>query len=267
MRLQKQVNRKIGTVEYAKWVITIPPEDIKLLGWKEGQTLKTQINHEGLLIVKSEVMTYEEFKNKILKLLSNNHRGITWDEMKKSLELNQTVPNNKWVKQLENDIKLQRRKDGKRIYWFIPHQKDTVIFTIGYEGKNIAELVDILKKHDVQQLVDVRQLAFSRKNGFSKSALSKELRQNNIVYKHFSLLGSPKSIRYTLWKEWDYKKFFRDYAIFLSGSDVQEQLTDLEGLAQVRTTAIMCFEKDVNKCHRSLIRDKLIERGFKVVDL
>lgn len=39
MRLQKQLSRKVGTEEYAKWVIVIPPEKIKELGWKEGVEL------------------------------------------------------------------------------------------------------------------------------------------------------------------------------------------------------------------------------------
>ncbi len=39
VRLQKQLSRKVGKEEYAKWVIVIPPEKIKEMGWKEGMEL------------------------------------------------------------------------------------------------------------------------------------------------------------------------------------------------------------------------------------
>ena len=40
MKLQKQLSRKVGTTEYAKFVVTIPPKEIEKLGWKEGQELE-----------------------------------------------------------------------------------------------------------------------------------------------------------------------------------------------------------------------------------
>ena len=44
MRLQKQLSRKLGNTEYAKWVLVIPPQTVKELNWKEGEeiTFKTQ---------------------------------------------------------------------------------------------------------------------------------------------------------------------------------------------------------------------------------
>ena len=127
--------------------------------------------------------------------------------------------------------------------------------------------ISILKKHGIQQLIDVRELALSRKNGFAKSALSKFLRDNGIVYKHFPTLGSPSEIRHKLWQEGDYNKFFKEYSGALNREESQEHLTDLEGLAHVRRTVIMCFERDVDKCHRKIIKERLIKDGFKVVDI
>jgi len=40
LKLQKQLSRKVGNEEYAKWVVVIPPEKIKELGWKEGVELE-----------------------------------------------------------------------------------------------------------------------------------------------------------------------------------------------------------------------------------
>ena len=53
MKLQKQLSRKVGNIEYAKWVIVIPSETIKELEWKEGQDLETEVKDKKLTIKKN----------------------------------------------------------------------------------------------------------------------------------------------------------------------------------------------------------------------
>ncbi len=53
MKLQKQLSRKVGDVEYAKWVLVIPPKMIEELKWKEGQELKVEIKENKLVVKKS----------------------------------------------------------------------------------------------------------------------------------------------------------------------------------------------------------------------
>jgi len=50
MKLQKQLSRKIGNTEYAKYVIVIPPQAIEELGWKEGAELIFKIQGKKLTI-------------------------------------------------------------------------------------------------------------------------------------------------------------------------------------------------------------------------
>jgi antitoxin component of MazEF toxin-antitoxin module len=52
MRLQKQVSRKVGDKEYSKWVIVIPPNEVKELGWKDGEELQFG-SQNGKLVVKT----------------------------------------------------------------------------------------------------------------------------------------------------------------------------------------------------------------------
>lgn len=52
MKLQKQLSRKIKDVEYAKWVLVIPPDIIEELKWKEGQELKAEIKENKLVVKK-----------------------------------------------------------------------------------------------------------------------------------------------------------------------------------------------------------------------
>jgi len=50
MRLQKQLSRKYGNKEYPKWVITIPPKQIEVLGWNEGEFLESEVNIQELIV-------------------------------------------------------------------------------------------------------------------------------------------------------------------------------------------------------------------------
>ncbi len=264
MKLQRHLSRKVKGKDYEQWIVILPPKDVNALGWKRGDTLRTTMKPEGLLISKGT--DYDLFKEQIIELLRNSKTGLTWAEIQEKLGLPQAVPNNKWVRQLEKETGLERRKEGPNTYWFLPDEGVTV-YTIGYEGKSPEIFLSVLKKHGIQQLIDVRELALSRKNGFAKSALSKFLRSNGILYKHFPALGSPSEIRHKLWQEGDYNRFFKEYSVALNREESQEFLTDLEGLAHVRRTAIMCFERNVEVCHRKIIKERLIKDGFKVIDL
>jgi antitoxin component of MazEF toxin-antitoxin module len=52
MKLQKQLSRKVGNTEYAKYVIVIPPNTVKELNWKDGQEIKAEIKENKLVLQK-----------------------------------------------------------------------------------------------------------------------------------------------------------------------------------------------------------------------
>jgi antitoxin component of MazEF toxin-antitoxin module len=54
MKLQKQLSRKIGNTEYAKYVTVIPPQTIKDLGWEDGDDLEPKIENGKLIIKKKK---------------------------------------------------------------------------------------------------------------------------------------------------------------------------------------------------------------------
>lgn len=98
-------------------------------------------------------MSYEVFKSKIINLLKENVSGLTWTKIQQILDLPQTVPNNMWVRRLESETGLRREKDSGDIFWFLPSKG--LVYTIGYEGKNITQFVDKLKLMNIEQLIDV----------------------------------------------------------------------------------------------------------------
>jgi hypothetical protein len=62
--------------------------------------------------------TYEEFCKAIEKSLRKAKAPLTWTEVRTVAGLPQTFPNNKWVRKMEADIGLSRRRDEHGIiHW------------------------------------------------------------------------------------------------------------------------------------------------------
>ncbi len=134
MKLQKVLAYKYGDKEQFKYVITLPEEIIQELDWEAGSELdvvnigdRIVINFiakpskEKKLKYKELKMSYVEFRDKIKDVLQYNDDGMTWTEIRTKLGLEQIVPNNKWVKQMEKDIGLKRFREIKGIIWRISH--------------------------------------------------------------------------------------------------------------------------------------------------
>lgn len=277
MKLQKHKVRKTGDKEYFKWVLLVPPDRIKQLGWIEGMELKDEIKGNSLCIKpfsKEELSEdkdaplYEEFKKSIKNILERHPAGLTWSQIRDKLNLPQKYPNNKWVKKLEQEIGLRRIRIGSELFWSSEY---AIIYTIGYEGYTIERFIKKLKDSNIQQLIDVREIALSRKNGFSKSILKTELNKAGIRYEHLKDLGSPKNIRHKLQSsdmdEEDYKIFFTEYKKHIHDEDVLKNISIIEGLARRKKSVLMCFEKDYKTCHRSIVAEELKKRGWKVNNL
>ena len=60
---------------------------------------------------------------------------------------------------------------------------------------------------------------------------------------------------------------FRGYADYMQSAAFVEQLDALIALAREGTVAIMCAEAVPWRCHRSLIADALLVRGFDVREI
>jgi len=133
------------------------------------------------------------------------------------------------------------------------------LYTIGYEGLDQESFLLWLKQYHIDVIADVRKLPLSRKKGFSKSALKETLHSNGIEYFNFNDLGACKSLRNNLIATGDYRAFFREYKKTISDSG--PQLDEIRHMIDDgKTVALLCFEQDPHKCHRSVVADKIRER-------
>ncbi|MGH2448221.1 MAG: DUF488 family protein [Chloroflexota bacterium] len=140
-----------------------------------------------------------------------------------------------------------------------------MLYTIGHSNRSLSEFVAMLKAHGVEQLVDVRTAAGSRRNPqFMKDELDRALAAEAIQYTHLKGLGgfrklAPDSVNMG-WRN----ASFRGFADYMQTDDFRSALDDLLELAAERPTAIMCAEAVPWRCHRSLIADAISARGFPV---
>lgn len=140
------------------------------------------------------------------------------------------------------------------------------IYTIGYEGIDINGFLSLLREHDVETVVDVRELPLSRKAGFSKNALANTLNISGMEYIHLSDLGCPKPIRNRYRDDGNWMRYKES---FLKHLDSQgEALADLAAAAAISNCALVCFEADYNLCHRSMVADAVKQlSGVRIVHI
>lgn len=129
------------------------------------------------------------------------------------------------------------------------------LFTIGYEGMEIERFVEKLQRNNIRTLVDVREKPISRKKGFAKSVLSNTLESVGINYIHIRELGSPGEVRKGLHDNMNWVEFTEKYIQHLAGQ--RDILVELSTKIKKGLFCLMCFERNYNQCHRSLLAKEL----------
>ncbi|MFA8443556.1 DUF488 family protein [Yoonia sp.] len=140
------------------------------------------------------------------------------------------------------------------------------LYTIGYEGANIDQLVETLQNLKIKVLADVRELPLSRKKGLSKNSLAERLNSEGIEYIHYKQLGDPKPGRDAA-KAGDFATFESVFYDHMSKTQTQDALNNLLEVASEKLTCMMCFERCATNCHRSIIADEALVAGFEVYNL
>jgi uncharacterized protein (DUF488 family) len=143
-------------------------------------------------------------------------------------------------------------------------------FTIGHSTRSFTEFLALLRAHEIAQLADVRTIPRSRRHPqFSIGALAAALGEAGIAYRHFPALGGLRKPRAdsinTGWRN----ASFRGYADYMQGDEFNEAVGELVAFAHGGATShprtvVMCAEAVWWQCHRQLVADALVVRGFSV---
>jgi uncharacterized protein (DUF488 family) len=147
---------------------------------------------------------------------------------------------------------------------------ETCVYTIGHSTHPLGEFVEMLNRHGVERLIDVRTVPGSRHNPqFGEHELIASMPKAGIDYQRLAELGG---LRHTpaaeasingAWRN----RSFRNYADYMQTPKFFAGVDELIALTRKQTVAIMCAEAVPWRCHRSLIGDALLARGLQVADI
>jgi uncharacterized protein (DUF488 family) len=147
-------------------------------------------------------------------------------------------------------------------------EEEATIWTIGHSTRTMDEFVAVLKAYGIETVVDVRTVPRSRKNPqFNKDELERGMPDSGIEYVHAKDLGGlRKPSKESLNAGWQ-NESFRGFADYMQTPEFTDALARLMELAAEKRAAIMCAELLPWRCHRSLIADALLTRGFEIAEI
>jgi uncharacterized protein (DUF488 family) len=136
------------------------------------------------------------------------------------------------------------------------------IYTIGHSDHSKDAFVDLLRRHDIALVVDVRSQPYSRWTPqFNRETLKQDLEEAGIAYRFMgdALGGRPSDP--TL-----YEGETPDYSRMEQVPAYQAGIDHLLELARSKRVVIMCSEGDYRQCHRHLlITQTLLSHGVHVI--
>ena len=145
----------------------------------------------------------------------------------------------------------------------------SILWTIGHSNRQQREFSDRLLAESIEAVADVRRFPGSRRcPHFNREAMDAALQEVGLVYRHFPELGGRRTKRAesspnTAWRV----EAFSAYADYMLSSEFAAAFAELSEFALRKRTAIMCAEALPWRCHRRLIADQFIARGWQVFDI
>lgn len=145
-----------------------------------------------------------------------------------------------------------------------------MLYTIGHSNRSMEEFLELLKEHEILEVVDIRSLPGSNKYPhFNSENLANVLAENGLKYFWLPKLGGLRRSR----KDFPSKNTgltspsFRSYADYMATEEFREGVQELIEIASQSATAYMCAEAVYWRCHRRLLSDYLVAHGMDVTHI
>lgn len=138
---------------------------------------------------------------------------------------------------------------------------ELVVFTIGHSNVPVEHIIDLLKRYNIEMLVDVRSVPYSRHNPqFNQEEFRRALKESGVqyVYEGKALGGRPDDPDC-------YEGGQVQYRLIMTKPWYQQGIDRLIEMARAHRVAILCSEEDPLHCHRhNLIAQTLLKQGVSV---
>ncbi len=117
------------------------------------------------------------------------------------------------------------------------------IYSIGYQGSNIERITQILERHQIELLIDVRTNPFSKYyEDFNLSLLKKRFGKNHLWYG--KSLGDKEEV---------------SEVVRVGGIN-----SLMEKVREGKIICLMCMEADPEKCHRKFLLARRFREMFDI---
>jgi len=132
---------------------------------------------------------------------------------------------------------------------------DLVLHTIGHGSLPLSDFIDLLERHKIEVLIDVRSNPYSYYKHFSRECLTHELRERSIAYNwNGDVLGGRK-------ESLENSAGVRMDELFDDDPEYRLGVVNLMRTALTKSTAMMCSEEDPRSCHRhKIISNTILQR-------
>jgi uncharacterized protein (DUF488 family) len=143
------------------------------------------------------------------------------------------------------------------------------IHTVGHSNVTADAFFATIAVPGIRALADVRAIPASRRHPhFAREALAAACRERGIRYEWMPALGgrrraSTSASPHVAWEV----EAFRNYADYTDSAEFAAALAALADVAVGAPTAFMCAEALWWRCHRRLIADQLLVRGWEVLHI
>lgn len=124
---------------------------------------------------------------------------------------------------------------------------------MGYGSLSKDRFISMIKRHDINIVVDVRRWPTSKLEHFKKENLESLLKEVGVVYLWLGdKLGG--------FRKGGYKKF-------MDSPDFSEGIQSIISLSEKGNVCLLCLEPDSSKCHRRYITERLSSFGFEIIEI
>ena len=148
-----------------------------------------------------------------------------------------------------------------------PLEASPAVYTSGYEEMSVEAFFNRLLKQGIRLLIDVRANPVSRKYGFAGSRLRQFCERLGLSYRHEPSVGIPRGERSELNDLASYRRLFRHYEESILSAQ-PKKIAELGGIMSEIPSVLVCFEKDVERCHRGCLASYIAhESGLRVIHL
>ena len=131
------------------------------------------------------------------------------------------------------------------------------VFTVGHSNRSELDLIELLRRHEINTVVDVRSTPYSEWSPqFNRKAIAAILKKHDIAY---SYLGDELGARSDDPSCYDEENRVV-YARLAATEQFRRGLRRVVKGAQRRKLALMCSEQDPIDCHRSIMLAFALDR-------